>query len=65
MNISDQTEPLLFTLKDAARRLSVSKRTLERENQRGRLRVVRIGRSVRVRHADLLAYLSGTSAAGS
>lgn len=47
-----------FTLPQVARMLAVSKRTLEREIQRGRLRVVRIGRLVRVKADDLAAYSS-------
>ena len=49
----------VFTLPQAARMLAVSKRTLERENARGRLKFVRIGRCVRVRADDLATYTAG------
>lgn len=59
----NQTEPLLLTVQDVAKRLSVSKRTLEREIVRGRFpKPVRIGRSVRIRLADVSTYLSGLAA---
>lgn len=45
-----------FTLPQAAKMLAVSKRTLEREIIRRKLKVVRIGRCVRVRADDLAAY---------
>ena len=51
-----------FTLPQVARMLSVSKRTIEREIERGRLKVVRIGRCVRIRPDDLAAYSSGLGA---
>lgn len=48
----------LYTLPQVARMLSVSKRTLERENARGRLVFSRVGRCVRVRAEDLAAYVA-------
>lgn len=51
-----------FTLPQVARMLSVSKRTLEREIGRGKLKVVRIGRCVRIKPDDLASYSSGLSA---
>lgn len=45
--------------------LAVSKRTIEREIERGRLKVVRIGRCVRIRPDDLAAYSSGLSSSSS
>ena len=54
-----------FTLPQVARMLAVSKRTLEREIQRGRLKVVCIGRCVRVKPDDLAAYSSGLTASAS
>ncbi len=52
-----------FTLPQVARMLAVSKRTLEREIGRGRLRVVRIGRCVRIKPDDLAAYSSSLTSA--
>ena len=46
----------VFPLPQVARMLNVSKRTLEREHDRGRIKFVRIGRCVRVRADDLAAY---------
>ena len=54
-----------FTLPQVARMLSVSKRTLEREIARGKLKVVRIGRCVRVRPDDLAVYSSGLTSSAS
>ncbi len=54
-----------FTLPQVARMLAVSKRTLEREIARGKLKVVRIGRCVRIRPDDLAVYSSGLTSAAS
>lgn len=54
-----------FTLPQVARMLAVSKRTLEREIARGKLKVVRIGRCVRIKPDDLAAYSSGLSSSAS
>ena len=54
-----------FTLPQVARLLNVSKRTLEREIVRGRLKVSRIGRCVRIRPEDYAAYCSGLSSSAS
>lgn len=49
---------LLITLDDAASRLAVCRRTLEREIAAGRFpRPVRIGRTTRIQLSDLQAYL--------
>jgi excisionase family DNA binding protein len=54
---SDQ--PMLLTLNEAARRLSVCRRTLEREMAAGRFpATVRIGRAHRVPLAALQEYLN-------
>ncbi|MCU0792326.1 MAG: helix-turn-helix domain-containing protein [Opitutaceae bacterium] len=45
--------------------LSVSKRTLEREHDRGRIKFVRIGRCVRVRPDDLAAYIASLAPSAS
>lgn len=52
--------PLLLTLKDAALRLSLSTRTLQREISAGRFpRPVKIGRSTRVPLDALTTYVNG------
>jgi len=48
-----------LTLKEVAARLQVCRRTLEREINAGRLRAVKIGRSVRILECDLQTYLDG------
>lgn len=50
--------PELLKLPEVAKRLRVSKRTLEREIERGRLAAVKIGRSVRIAPAALAAYFA-------
>lgn len=55
----------VFTLPQVSRMLSVSKRTLEREHARGRLKFVRIGRCVRVRADDLAAYTASLAVSAS
>lgn len=70
MNLNLQNNTLapfagVMTLPEVARLLSVSKRTLERENARGRLKFVRIGRCVRVRADDLAAYTAGLAPSAS
>ena len=47
----------LLTVQEVADRIGVHKRTIEREIERKKLKVVRIGRSVRIRPEDLEAYL--------
>lgn len=49
---------LLLTLDDVAESLIVSRRTVERLVQRGRIRVVRIGRATRVTPREYEAFLS-------
>lgn len=62
--VSHNTEVVgaCLTLKEAAFRLQVCRRTLEREIAAGRLKCVRIGRSVRVLESDLHAYLESQKA---
>ncbi len=53
---------LLVTLDDAAQRLSVCKRTLEREIAAGRFpRPIKIGRATRVSVAEIDAYVARLS----
>ncbi len=49
----------MMTLSEAAAALGVSRRTVEREVKRRRLRVRRIGRAVRVSVAELERYAEG------
>ena len=58
MNSVPTEQPLLLSLDDAAQRLSVSRRTLEREIVHGRFpRPLKIGRATRVSLAALEAYI--------
>ena len=50
--------PLAVSVREAARMIGVCARTLAREAMRGELRTFRIGRAVRVRVAELEAYLA-------
>lgn len=53
---------LLVSLDDAAKRLSVSRRTIEREIAAGRFpRPMKIGRTTRVSLSALLAYIEKLS----
>jgi excisionase family DNA binding protein len=49
----------LLTRAEAARYLRVSDRTVSRLIRAGKLPAARIGRAVRIRHADLLDMLNG------
>jgi excisionase family DNA binding protein len=51
------TDSEFMTAKDVAERLRVSERTVRRLIATGSLRVCRIGRGVRIRRADLEAFL--------
>jgi len=55
-----EQEPLAITIPDAAKRLSVSERTIRRLIERGELRAVRVGRVWRVPMEALRDYLSET-----
>jgi excisionase family DNA binding protein len=55
-----EQEPLAITIPDAAKRLSVSERTIRRLIERGELRAVRVGRVWRVPMEALRDYLSGS-----
>lgn len=59
---ADLPEPVLLTLADAARLLSVSLRTVQDRVAAGDLPVVRIGRCVRVRPDQLRAYVDRLTA---
>ncbi len=50
-------EMRLLTRKDAAGQLRISTRHLDRMIERGELPVLRLGRSVRIRPADLDAFI--------
>jgi excisionase family DNA binding protein len=51
----------VLTLDEAAERMRVSRRTVERLIAEGRIRPVRIGRSVRVTDRELEAFLAGAA----
>lgn len=48
----------LYTVAETAEQLASSEKTIRRLIERGELRVRRIGRSVRVAHDDLAAFLA-------
>ena len=48
----------LLTLDQVADKLQVSRRTVERLREQGRLRVVMVGRLVRVTERELEAYIA-------
>jgi excisionase family DNA binding protein len=54
-----QPDSLLVTVKEAAALLRVSEDTLDRLAAYGKLRKVRIGRSVRYRRSDVEAFALG------
>lgn len=53
----------MFTIREVCDRLRVTRPTLYRLAQRGALRMVKIGRSVRIQAADVAALIAGKSAA--
>ena len=55
---ADATDDLM-TRAEVARYLRVSDRTVSRHIRKGQLPASRIGRAVRIRHADLLEMLNG------
>jgi excisionase family DNA binding protein len=52
-----EAEPLLITVREAARRLAIGRSHLYQHMQRGTLPSVRIGRARRIRVADLDAFV--------
>ena len=52
------SDPVLMTLDEAAERLLVSRRTVERAIAAGRLSRIKIGKAVRIHPDDLDAYVS-------
>ncbi len=55
------TDPLLLTPRDAARRLSLSEKTLYNYTKAGQIPVVRIGRAVRYSLDDLKSWIQRAS----
>lgn len=55
---SKRPDPLcLYSVKDVAQQCDLSEKTIRRHIEAGRLRVQRAGHSIRILHADLLAFL--------
>jgi excisionase family DNA binding protein len=52
------SDTLLLTLDEAARELRCARRSLERQIARHRLRVVHVGRSVRVERRELERFIA-------
>lgn len=57
-------EVLVLTLDQAAERLQVSRRTVNRLVSEGRLRPVRIGRSPRITERELAAFVASLERPG-
>jgi excisionase family DNA binding protein len=58
-------EPLcLYSVAAVAEQCDTSDKTIRRLIEKGKLRCVRVGRSVRVSHAELVAHLNRTHGAG-
>lgn len=53
----------LLTVNETAERLGISTRAVYRATCRGEIRTVSLGRSIRIREIDLLAWLEGAEAA--
>lgn len=63
MNSEQQELPQLLSLDDAAKRLSISRRTIEREISAGRFpRPLKIGRATRITLVALQSYIEKLSA---
>jgi excisionase family DNA binding protein len=50
-------EAELVSIREAGRRLGVCARTVRREIERGRLKGIRVGRSLRIRITELSRYM--------
>jgi excisionase family DNA binding protein len=61
--VEAQTERYLYTVEDAAQKLSVSRATLYKEIKRGAIKTVKIGRSARVSEGELANYVKSLEAA--
>ncbi len=57
-NTSDEEGRRLYKLFEVAAQIACSVSTMRREVRAGRLKVIRIGRILRVTEADLAAYLA-------
>jgi excisionase family DNA binding protein len=53
----DPVEPEFVSIREAGRRLGVCARTIRREIERGRLKAIRVGRSLRIRISELSRYM--------
>jgi excisionase family DNA binding protein len=58
---TDQKPFQLYTIKETARQLASSEKTVRRLIERGALRSHNVGRSIRIDHRDLAAYLAGNA----
>jgi excisionase family DNA binding protein len=55
-NRADALDSVL-TVAETAATLNVCSKTVRREIHAGQLKAIRVGRQIRVRHADFMAYL--------
>ena len=60
-NPADPESARLMTVAEVAYQLQVSNRTVRRQIASQELKVVRIGKAVRVRPADLLAFVTAAA----
>ena len=60
METTPRAPPLLLNLDQPATHLSCTRRSVERQIQRRRLRVVRIGRAVRVEREELDRFIASS-----
>jgi excisionase family DNA binding protein len=55
--MSSESEVQLYTIAQVAELLGLSTRTIYRWIKAGRLPIVRLGRRVRIRHGDVVAFI--------
>jgi excisionase family DNA binding protein len=58
MHISTNVEPLAYSRRDAATALGICERTLFDLVKAGRIREIKIGRSVRIPKSEIVRFLS-------
>jgi excisionase family DNA binding protein len=63
LEVAERLEERAHKLSHAAERLDMSPRSLERHIALGRVRVIRVGRSVRIAESEIQRILRGEAAA--
>jgi excisionase family DNA binding protein len=55
---AERPEPVcLYSVKEVAQQCHLSEKTIRRHIESGRLRIQRVGRAIRIPHAELLIFL--------